>query len=375
MKQKDITQVIEILDTQGVKIPSVTTIRKYNGLEIKVNIQEGIMTINQTVQLKQTIEELKDQNITITPQNFLPDAYFRVYTEGDTQVSVKLFQKLVGSLLWFARMTRVDIAQFVQAASRVALNPTQDHLDLMIQCLGYLEHTVERNLIFRKSNDNKLEITVYTDSSWMDNRMDLHESSNTYHESGKSTSGCIIMINGTVLDWNSAIQAHVAGSAAAAELIAAYTGCERAFPILSLLQVFGYHNTRTIVFVDNQAAISAITSYKTSNVGKPMARRYAGTREYMDNGIFHITYIRSENNLADFLTKNFKLLKVTMNKFTEIMDVLSGHFYKTKQEYMDQVKFLCNEENFTTWNIDIKNYNQLRFVQNAEYNSRKNVYL
>jgi len=53
----------------------------------------------------------------------------------------------------------------------------------------------------------------------------------------------------------------------------------------------------------------------------------------------------------------------------------SGHFYKTKQEYMDQVKFLCNEENFTTWNIDIKNYNQLRFVQNAEYDSRKNVYL
>ena len=42
---------------------------------------------------------------------------------------------------------------------------------------------------------------------------------------------------------------------------------------------------------------------------------------------------------------------------------------------MDQVKFLCNEENFTTWNIDIKNYNQLRFVQNAEYDSRKNVYL
>ena len=72
---------------------------------------------------------------------------------GDGVVTVKVFQSLVGSLLWISRCTRPDIAFAVHKASRRTNNPTMGDYKLAKKIARYLSGTKTLRLSMIERDD------------------------------------------------------------------------------------------------------------------------------------------------------------------------------------------------------------------------------
>lgn len=84
-------------------------------------------------------------------------------------------------------------------------------------------------------------------------------------------------------------------SVCAAEIVAAYMAYEAAIPILSLYHTLGYPMTRTIHFIDNEAAIKAITSHRTLPVLQTLDRKNTLLKYYyIDRHRTHLCYVVSK---------------------------------------------------------------------------------
>ena len=63
------------------------------------------------------------------------------------------------------------------------------------------------------------------------------------------------------------------------------------------------------VLVDNIGAIYLTKNATTGNRTKHIDTRYHFVREYVQNGILKVTFVRSEENHADIFTKNLNVEK------------------------------------------------------------------
>ena len=327
MRDSDIESTIKYLKSQELDIPEITDIHMYNGLELDCDLPNGIFTINQTVQMNQFLSDLEDKGFNIIEQEILPDAIFLLNMEDEDTVDSTLYLSIVGSLIWFARMTRPDLSHLVAKAATVSRRPTRAHLNILLKACGYLKFTVNKNLKFLKPKDGKLDVTIFSDADWISKEDEYDEYYKRNFKSSTSTSGIIIMVNSTTLFWNSSKQQCIATSAAQAEIIAAHSAMTEANSILNILHSFGYPQTRVLSFIDNNAAITAITSESLTRAYRHLDLRYSNIRELIKSARYHPTYIQSGENLADFLTKPFSDLQMSREKFTTVIDKITGHYY------------------------------------------------
>ena len=79
----------------------------------------------------------------------------------------KLYQSMVGSLLYAAMGTRPDIAQAVGATSKFSSDPSEAHNDSSKRILCYLKETISLGLKYEKSENSVL--VGYSDADWAEN--------------------------------------------------------------------------------------------------------------------------------------------------------------------------------------------------------------
>ena len=106
----------------------------------------------------------------------------------------------------------MDLRQAVSMASRVTSNPGPKRWQLMERLLGYAWHTADRAPVLGGraiQRGGEVEVLGYSDADWAGewNR--------------RSTSGVVIEFMGGLMEWKSKLQATVAKSTCAAEMIAA----------------------------------------------------------------------------------------------------------------------------------------------------------
>ena len=58
------------------------------------------------------------------------------------------------------------------------------------------------------------------------------------------------------------------------------------------------------VFVDNIGVIFLSKTAKTNNRTKHVDTRYHFVREYIENGVLKVIFVKSKDNVADIMTKN-----------------------------------------------------------------------
>ena len=126
--------------------------------------------------------------------------------EEDGEVDPKLYQAIVGSLMYIALATRPDISFAVAALSRYNSRPFARHLTAAQRVLRYLKVTKDFCLRYNSTGPNTL--IGYTDSEWASDSADR-----------KSQGGHIFISNGTI-SWQSRKQDLVATSTLEAEYIA-----------------------------------------------------------------------------------------------------------------------------------------------------------
>ena len=115
-----------------------------------------------------------------------------------------------------------------------------------------------------------------------------------------------IYILGSLISWGSKYQQSVSTSSSMDEYIAISDICKEIMFVRSLCMFIGVKVPLPIVVkVDNMGAI-----YMSENDGLKKSRhidiRYHFIREYVDQGIVKIVFVKSEDNKDDPFTKNLK---------------------------------------------------------------------
>ncbi|RVW60295.1 Retrovirus-related Pol polyprotein from transposon RE1 [Vitis vinifera] len=181
------------------------------------------------------------------------------------------YQRLVGRLMYLAH-TRPDLAYALSVVSQYMHNPEEQHMNAVMRILRYLKNAPGKGILFAKNVDHQ-SIEVYTDADWagaVDDR--------------RSTSGYFTFVGGNLVTWKSKKQNVVARSSAEAEFRAA---CDIAHNPVQ-------HDYTKHVEVDRFFI-----------------------KEKLDDKIVELPKIRSEDQLADILTK-----AVSSQVFSKFLDKL-----------------------------------------------------
>ena len=190
--------------------------------------------------------------------------------------------------------TRPDITYAVHKLCQYNTNPSIHHMCAVKHLLRYLKGTSHYSFTYRHySNKRPSFVYGYSDAS---GASDLDDR--------KSTSGYVFIYNGAPISWTSRKQRPVALSTMESEYIALAEAAKEAAFLRKLIITFGNDPAPRIhIRTDSDSALK----YVKNNVNHPWSKhidtRHHYVREAYHNSIIDITFISSELQKADILTK------------------------------------------------------------------------
>ena len=228
------------------------------------------------------------------------------------------YRSAIGSLLYMSCCTRPDICYAVNKLAKYSSNPGIKHYRGLLHLIGYIKahpskgiqfyKDIKQSPVYKLLHDNGIYISnntivAFTDSSW-----------NDCIDTGRSTGGYNILIQGGPVDYGSHLPIPVAMSSGEAEYIASAVACMRA----SHLRMLGYdveHMGTTqydpmnmkyepsFIIIDNEAAKAMSECNKDTAGNRHVARRYHYVRQgtMLNEHKFH--WIGTKFQLADPMTK------------------------------------------------------------------------
>lgn len=147
-------------------------------------------------------------------------------------------------------------------------------------------------LIYNR-NDDAQPLMGYADADWANDSFDR-----------KSVSGYIFKVFGNVVSWSSRKQSAVALSSTEAEYVAVSECACEAIWLRNLLKELRIDcGGPTVLFEDNQSSIRIAESSKDNKRMKHVDTKYHFIRQTVLDGVTKIEYLRSEDQLADIMTK------------------------------------------------------------------------
>eukprot|EP00253_Pinus_taeda_P022669 PITA_22669 len=157
--------------------------------------------------------------------------------------------------------------------------------------LRYLGGTLGYGLWYRQEDEVKL--CGFTDADWARSPTDR-----------KSTSGGIFSIRSTTVSWYSRKQRSVALSSAKAEYMAtSLAACKAIWMRKILVRLFGSHLDPTMIYCDNQSCIKLLANPVFHDRSKHIDIRYHHIRDCVQQRIMFLSYIPTEDQHVDILTK------------------------------------------------------------------------
>ena len=218
-----------------------------------------------------------------------------------------LYRKAIGSLLWLARATRPDLLYAVGKLSKYLDHPTEAHVKAVKDVMRYLRGTIDRGLVFKLNP--KSDLVVYADAD-----------NGGCEDSRRSTTGFVAFWRNVPVSFYSKQQPITSNSTTEAEFIAAADAAKDGIYLRNILEELGVGSGSFILYEDNQSAIQRMSNMKVTARTKHIALRYAFLRDYVQQGMLEVRYVKSEDNLADVFTK-----PVTEKIFARLMSrIMSG---------------------------------------------------
>lgn len=266
------------------------------GMQIIRDRKAGTISINQSQYIRQIIERfgMVDCNAVKTPTD-LNQKLTKEMCPKDEE-SRKLmesipYQQAVGSLLFAAQLTRPDIQYAVNMVSTFNSCPGKAHWLAVKRIIRYLKGTIDYKLTYNNSENGELH--GYCDADWAS---DLIER--------RSTTGYVFLLQGCAVTWNSKKQPTIALSSTEAEYMAMSSATQEALWLKSLTNEIFNNAKCLIINCDNKGALqlSEKSSYKPRT--KHIDVRHHFLREKVAQGLIKFQYVKTDEMLADFLTKS-----------------------------------------------------------------------
>ena len=166
---------------------------------------------------------------------------------------------MIGTLQWCATLKRFDVMHSVMIMSRFRVGPRQGHLDHLSKIFGHLRQNPETKIGFRNGIPDCEAFCSMPEHDWMHS---VHgEAEAPFIDgltpppkaktaqvmafcdsalaackvSGKASTGVLVFVNQTPVDWHSKLQKPTKTAVCGAEFSAAQTGMEKLMDILATL--------------------------------------------------------------------------------------------------------------------------------------------
>lgn len=273
------------------------------GISINQDLNKKTIRIHQQQHIIDVLQEfqMSDCNPAKTP--LPPNIHLSTEmspTTREEQATMKNipYLRLVGRLMYLMLFTRPDICHAVGVLSRFSTNPGWQHWLAAKHLLRYLKGTSHLGLTY--DGNKPLTLKVWTDADWAEDR-----------DTRRSTTGWIATVGGTAVSWSSKQQPTVAQSTLQAEYQAGATACREVVWLRQLLTEFQQPPpSPTILFCDNQGAITTSKDPAHHDKTKHIAIKYHFIRECVDEKVIDLTYTPTTQMAADFLTKSLPVAKL-----------------------------------------------------------------
>ena len=280
----------------------------YLGIEVDISKDRSTIALRQTTYLKKTLERFNMANckpISTPMEPGIGNILMPSEDQADKE-TISWYQSLVGSLMWPAMHTRPNIAYAMGVLSRYCSNPGADHCSHLQRVLRYISGTLTRGLIFRRDSDE--DITGYSDSDFAGLK-----------DGRRSTGGYVFMLAGAPISHSSKLQPTVALSSCEAEYMALTEATKEALWCSRFLNELGFREANLPILLrgDNQGAIALTENPEFHRRTKHIEIKWHWIRDVVKEGKVKIEYIRTNEMVADGLTK--PLPSKTFNSFVNMM--------------------------------------------------------
>ena len=199
---------------------TISPLRHFLGLDIYYDRERGVLELSLGHMIRNLIQK---------HGNFLPDANSK---EGRrwTPMEMKLkkrgadeaalssdfpYASLVGALIYIAVMARPDISFAINKCAQYMSDPSETHWRALIHILIYLR-TFPDLVIRYSSNPTNITNSINMLCAYVDT-----DHAGCY-DTGRSTTGYCVLMNGGLIAWGSKKQAAVAGSTPESEFMGMY---------------------------------------------------------------------------------------------------------------------------------------------------------
>ena len=218
-------------------------------------------------------------------------------TELLNEKTQKLYQALIGSLLYLMHATRPDIAYPIIKLSQYSSKPKECHWLALKRVLRYLKGTSSACLILGDTaTEGDKGLVGYFDAAHADN------------SNRRSTCGYIFLLYGSPISWVTRVQRTIALSTTDAELMAGTEATREAIWIKGITDVlFAINNpdyvARCELRGDNQGSLALSVNPVYHQRTKHIDIRYRFICEMVNAGVVQVRYVPSKDMLADGFTK------------------------------------------------------------------------
>ena len=213
------------------------------------------------------------------------------------------FRSATGSLLYLSRCTKPDITHSVMVLTRSISKPGPRATSKLKGVPRYFKGTIFIGINSSGDAEDGDKLTAYVCS---DHAGDQYK--------GYSTTAVVLFLAGGPVDWRSVKQTVAAISTVKAEYVALSKACTMILSFCHLMETTNeIQNEAMVVFEDNSGAVALSRSNKITSRTKHVDVTFHHVRSLVADDVVDVTYIETELQRADILTKNLVVVKFLKN--------------------------------------------------------------
>jgi hypothetical protein len=219
-----------------------------------------------------------------------------IKNENGKACDAKQYKQIGGSLMYLLA-TRPALAYSVCLVARFMDRPTEMHFAAIKRIMRYVQGTLKYGIMYKHVTDGSLKLQGWSDSDYAGDLDDR-----------KSTSGYVFMLGTGAISWSSKKQPIVTLSTTEAEFVAAASCACQCIWLRSILNHLKVdQSSSTLIYCDNSSSIKLSKNPILHGRCKHIDVRFHFLRDLTKDGTIELIHCRSQDQLADLMTKPLKL--------------------------------------------------------------------
>jgi hypothetical protein len=300
MYRKFVTDLGDV-ENGGFKIEDLGRASTYLGVNVTYHA-DGSITIDQNDSIEEAAKEFGVDTESPPSSPMVEGLNLSKADSASTPEELEFmdsvnYRSIVGKLIWFSTMTRVDVTCCVSILGQFLSCPGPKMWYAARRALAYLYHTRHDGITYHSNGNNV--IVACTDADWSADK-----------DSRRSRTGFAVMLNGGAISWKSKLQTSVALSTTEAEYYSAGAVTTEVLFLRQLIEDFGFTQLRsTPVLEDNQGCIGLAKDGQHHSRAKHIDRRHHFIRDAIGSGLIQLVYCKTDMQPADIFTKALGVTK------------------------------------------------------------------